>query len=306
MKIILAGASGLIGRALADRLRADGDTVVRLVRRPPAAPDELSWDPRGGAVPAAVGEADAVVNLAGAGIADGRWTARRRQLLLSSRLEPTAALASAVRAAPGRHVLVNASAVGYYGDRGDEAITEDSARGVGFLADLCRDWEAAAEAATGAGAGARATAGTGTRVVRVRFGVVLAAQGGALPRLLPLFRLGLGGRLGSGRQWMSWIALDDAVGVLRWAIRDGRAAGPVNAVAPELVTNAIFTATLARVLRRPAFLPVPRSVLSLVLGQMGRETLLAGARVEPERLVTAGYTFVHPMLEDALRQILAR
>ncbi len=189
---------------------------------------------------------------------------------------------------------MNASAVGYYGDRGDELVTESSALGSGFLAELCRDWEAAAEGAESAGA----------RVVRVRFGVVLAAQGGALPRLLPLFRLGLGGRLGSGKQWMSWIALDDAVGVLRWALQGEGVRGPVNAVAPEPVTNGTFTAALAHALHRPVFLPVPGPLLGVALGEMARETLLAGARVEPYQLLAGGYSFVQPKLDTALRQIL--
>jgi uncharacterized protein (TIGR01777 family) len=204
------------------------------------------------------------------------------------------ALVAALRAAPRPRVLVNASAVGYYGDRGDELLTETSALGSGFLAELCRDWEAAAEGAESAGA----------RVVRVRFGVVLAAQGGALPRLLPLFRLGLGGRLGSGRQWMSWIALDDAVGVLRWALGGEGVRGPVNVVAPEPVTNGTFTAALAHALHRPVFLPVPGPLLAVALGEMARETLLAGARVEPHQLLAGGYSFVQPRLDNALRQIL--
>jgi uncharacterized protein (TIGR01777 family) len=246
-------------------------------------------------VPPEVAAADAVINLAGAGIADGRWTARRRRILRTSRLEPTSALVAALRAAPRPRVLVNASAIGYYGDRGDERLTEESAPGSGFLAELCRDWEAAAEAAAEAG----------TRVVRVRFGVVLAAKSGALPRMLPLLRLGLGGRLGSGRQWMSWIALDDAVGVLRWAIGEESVRGPVNAVAPELVTNATFIAAVARALHRPAFLPVPGPLLAVAHGEMARETLLAGARVEPKRLLAAGYSFAQPGLDGALRKILA-
>jgi uncharacterized protein (TIGR01777 family) len=317
MKIVLAGASGLIGHALAARLRADGHAVIRLVRRPAAAADERTWAPSASGagarasapapsgasgvpgaavpgVPAEVAAADAVINLAGAGIADGRWTARRRALLRTSRLEPTLALVAALRAAPRPRVLVNASAVGYYGDRGDELLTETSALGSGFLAELCRDWEAAAEGAESAGA----------RVVRVRFGVVLAAQGGALPRLLPLFRLGLGGRLGSGRQWMSWIALDDAVGVLRWALGGEGVRGPVNVVAPEPVTNGTFTAALAHALHRPVFLPVPGPLLAVALGEMARETLLAGARVEPHQLLAGGYSFVQPRLDNALRQIL--
>jgi len=296
MNIVVAGASGMIGRALVGHLRGAGHAVVRLVRREPANADERPWNPVDRVVPAEVAAADAVVNLSGADIAGARWTAHRRAVLRMSRLDATLALASALRAAPRRRVLVNASAVGFYGDGGDAWLTEASPSGEGLLAGICRDWEDAAHTAEG----------DGTRVVCVRFGVVLAAQGGALRRLLPLFRLGVGGRLGSGRQWMSWIALADAVGALAWAVEREGVAGPLNAVAPEAVTNATFTATLARVLHRPAFLPVPAAALRLAFGQMAQETLLAGARVEPEVLRASGYPFRFPRLEDALVAAVAR
>jgi len=252
--------------------------VVRLVRREPANADERPWNPVDRVVPAEVAAADAVVNLSGADIAGARWTAHRRAVLRMSRLDATLALASALRAAPRRRVLVNASAVGFYGDGGDAWLTEASPSGEGLLAGICRDWEDAAH----------------------------TAEGGALRRLLPLFRLGVGGRLGSGRQWMSWIALADAVGALAWAVEREGVAGPLNAVAPEAVTNATFTATLARVLHRPAFLPVPAAALRLAFGQMAQETLLAGARVEPEVLRASGYPFRFPRLEDALVAAVAR
>jgi len=298
MKIVVAGASGLIGHALVAALRSDGCTVVRLVRRPARERDEFAWDPATGQVPAeAMSAADAVVNLAGAAISSGRWSAARLRDIRGSRLDATVALASAIGGAPRRPgVFVNASAIGYYGDRGNEILSEESAPGKGFLAELCRDWESAARAADG----------SGTRVVCLRFGVVLAREGGVLSRMLPVFRAGAGGRLGAGTQWMSWIGLDDAVGVIRLALRDARMAGPVNAVAPDAATNALFTATLGRVLRRPTMLSVPEAALRLAFGQMARELLLASARVEPRRLLEAGYVFRSPRLEDALRQAVAR
>lgn len=291
-RIVVAGGSGLIGTALTKRLERRGDTVLRLVRRPSHSPGEMTWNPAAGELdPAAVEGVDAFVNLAGAGIADGRWTAARRAAIRDSRIHATRTLVTAIggmRRKPG--VLINASAVGYYGDGGDAVLTETGAAGRGFLAEVCQAWEAEAMAAEHAG----------VRVVRARLGVVLAGEGGALRKMLPVFRLGAGGRIGDGRQWMSWIALDDAVGALLHALDDGRLSGAVNVTAPTPVTNREFTATLARALRRPAWLPVPAVALRLLFGEMADATLLASTRVLPARLAATGYGFVQPTLATAL------
>lgn len=289
----MAGASGLIGRALARELTAAGAVVRRLVRRPPQSADEVFWAPELGQLdPEVLSGAAAVVNLAGENIAGGRWTAARKAAILSSRIDATRTLATAIRAAafPPR-VLVNASAVGIYGESA-EPVDEDAAYGAGFLAQVCRDWEREASAA----------AGPEVRVVCVRLGVVLDAAGGALARMLPVFRLGLGGKLGGGGQWMSWISLTDAVAGIRFAIDTPALAGPVNLVAPEPVTNASFTSALGRALHRPAFLPVPAAAISLLFGEMGRATLLANSRVLPRRLLQAGFVFRHPSVTSALAQ----
>jgi len=286
MRIAVAGASGLIGQALVAALQAEGCEVTRMAR--PAT---------GRAAAEAIADADAVVNLAGSSIAGGRWTEAVRSEIRQSRIETTGAIAAALSRAPRpNRILVNASAVGYYGDRGNEILTEDSSRGTGFLAELCGEWESAARAAEPAG----------VRVVCVRFGIVLASGGGALARMLPVFRVGAGGRLGSGKQWVSWIGLADAVGVILLALRDSGMAGPVNAVAPGAATNAVFTEKLGRVLGRPAPFPVPEFALTLALGQMARELLLSSAHAEPRRLAGAGFEFREPELEGALRQAVAR
>jgi uncharacterized protein (TIGR01777 family) len=302
MRILLSGGHGLIGRALAAALTGDGDQVVRLVRGS-AGPGglDVAWDPAAGTLDRAaldqVGPIDAVVNLSGAGIGDRRWTPARRRLLLESRVRSTDLVAStAAGLDPRPTVLVNASAVGYYGDRGDEELTEASTRGTGFLAGVCRDWEEA----TGPAADA------GIRVVPVRSGVVLSPAGGALARQLPLFRLGLGGRLGGGRQFLSWISLPDEVAVLRRALVDADLTGPVNAVAPGPVTNAEFTRILAELLHRPAVCTVPRAALAVALGgQLTDEALLASQRALPVRLMAVGHQFAHPELAQALREVLA-
>lgn len=295
-RAVVAGASGLIGRALVAALRQAGWQVTRLVRREVRGADEVCWNPASGAIdPAAVEGVDAVVNLAGANVGDGRWTRARRAAIRASRIESTRTLVQAMARAGRRPaVFVSAAATGIYGSRGDEVLTEVSTAGAGFLAEVCRDWEAEAVAAEKAG----------VRTVCARFGVVLAAEGGALAKLLPVFRLGLGGRIGDGRQWMSWIGRDDAVGALRLAIERPECRGPMNLVAPGAVTNAEFTRTLARVVRRPAFCAVPAAVLRLALGTMAEETILASARVEPVRLREAGFVFRTPGLEDALRAAL--
>lgn len=295
--VVLAGASGLVGTRVAERLRADGWEVRRLVRRAPAHPGEHAWDPARGVVAAdALAGAAAVVNLAGENIAGGRWTKARRHALRASRLDPTRTLVRAIAgsAAPPA-VYVGASAVGFYGARGEEVLDEAAARGAGFLADLTAAWE---EAAAPLDRGE-------TRRVALRLGVVLSPAGGALARLLPLFRLGLGGRVGHGRQWMSWIGLEDATAAFLHAINQAACRGPLNAVSPAPVTNGEFTRVLARVLRRPALLPVPASGLRLAFGAMAEETLLASTRAVPRALEQTGFVFHHPGLEDALRHELA-
>ena len=294
MKIAVSGASGLVGGALVRELEASGHDCARLVRRAPRNPDELEWRPeRGLAEPAAVRGFDALVHLAGESVAGGRWTAARRRRIRASRGPATRRLVESLSTIeqPPR-AFVCASAVGYYGDRGNEPLDEDSSPGDGFLATVCRDWEAAASTA----------ATVCERVVVLRFGVVLSTRGGALPRMLAPFRLGLGGRLGSGRQYVPWIHLDDATAAIRRLLAQGE--GPVNLTAPEAVTNADLTRALARVLRRPAVFPAPRPALLAAFGAMARETLLASARVVPARLLAGGFAYRYPTLDSALRREL--
>ena len=298
LAIVVSGASGLVGRQLVAFLRTGGHTVYRLVRREPAAPDEIYWDPRAGEIDAAAVEGmDAIVHLAGESIAGGRWTQKRKERILASRVDGTRLLAETIarlRVPPS--VLVSASATGYYGSCGDELLTEDSGSGTGFLADVCRAWEAETAPVTSAG----------IRVVSPRFGVVLAGNGGLLARVANLFRLGLGGRLGDGEQYFSWIALDDLLYVIHRAITDPSLSGPVNAVAPHPVTNREFTAALGRVLGRPAVLPAPEHALRLVFGEMADELLLTSQRTVPARLIDDGFHFAFPALEGALRHELGR
>jgi uncharacterized protein (TIGR01777 family) len=297
-RLALTGAGGLIGSALAPFLTTQGHAVVRMVRGGPVAPDAVSWDPERGLIdPAPLEGLDAVIHLAGENIAAGRWTSARKAAIRSSRVEATRRLCeglAGLRRPPA--VLLCASATGAYGARGDERLTETSPRGTGFLAEVCEGWEAATALATQAG----------IRVVQLRFGLILTPAGGALARMLLPFRLGLGGRIGSGRQYWSWIALDDVLGAARHALASEALRGPVNVVAPAPVTNAEFTQTLARVLRRPALLPVPAAGVRLVLGEMADALLLAGARVAPDRLLDTGYRFRFPDLEGALRHLLGR
>jgi len=297
VRVIVSGATGLIGRALVAALRDRGDEAVGLGRGVPHGAGEARWDPAAGQLdPAVLEGADAVVHLAGAGIGDRRWSPGRRREIVASRVDSTTLLARTLaRLERPPEVLVSASAVGWYGDRGDEELTEDSGPGTGFLAELCRSWEdATAEAAA-----------AGRRVVRLRSGVVLSARGGALARQLPLFRLGLGGRLGDGRQWLSWISLDDEVGAILHAIGDRSLHGAVNATAPAPVTNRDFTAALGAALHRPALLPVPRAALHLALGaELADEMVLAGQRVLPRRLLDAGFGFRHPGVHGALGAVL--
>jgi uncharacterized protein (TIGR01777 family) len=267
------------------------------VRGAAARAGEIAWDPRAGRIDArALAGVDAVVNLAGESIAAWRWTATKKARIRASRVEGTALIARTLAAlAPRPRVLVNASAVGYYGDRGDEPLDETSPPGDGFLAETCRAWEAATEPARRAG----------LRVVRLRIGVVIDARGGVLARMALPFRLGLGGRLGSGRQFTSWIALADLIGVIERALADGELAGPLNAVAPHPVRNADLTRALARVLRRPARLAVPAPVIRGLLGEMGEELLLASTRALPRRLESLGFRFALPEIEAALRTVTA-
>jgi uncharacterized protein (TIGR01777 family) len=297
MKVIISGASGLVGRWLVPDLVADGHTVVRLVRsqRQAEADDAVLWRPdRGELDPSALAGADAVVNLNGRSIADGRWTRSVRDELRSSRLDSTRTLVGAIAAAdPAPGVLVNASAIGFYGDRGEEELDESSAPGDGFLPELSQAWEEAALEARS----------DRTRVVALRLGMVLG-RGGALAKMVPVFRLGGGGPLGSGRQWWSWVAMEDVLGMVRFAIEDDRVEGPVNAVAPTPVRCRDFVSTLGTVLHRPSFLPAPGFALRLVLGEMADALLLASTRVRPRALERLGYEFRAPDLADALRRAL--
>lgn len=290
MRVLIAGASGLIGTSLTTRLRESGHEVVRLVRREEKTDDERRWDPPAGEIAdGALDGVDAVVNLAGAPLLPGRWSAARKQVLLDSRVEPTEVLAEAV-AEHGIPVLVNASAVGYYGDPGPSTVEESSPAGRGFLAELCTAWEGATEAAATAGA----------RVVRVRTGLVLARKGGLLDVLRPLFRVGLGGKLGNGKQYMPWISLDDEVGAIVFALENESLSGPVNLSGPQPATNAAFTKALGRAVHRPTLWQVPGFAMKLALGQAAEEMALFGQRALPRALEEAGYQFRHPTLEGAL------
>jgi len=297
MHVAVTGSSGLIGSALVPHLASAGHRVTRLVRRPPLAGEAaIPWDPaRDQLDPKALEGVDAVVHLAGESLVSGRWSDARKARIRDSRVKSTALIARTfVRMARPPRVLVLSAGVGYYGDRADEILREQSAPGKGFLAELAREWEAAAEAAASAH----------TRVVRLRNGLVLSRRGGALGQMLLPFRLGLGGRLGSGTQYWSWIALDDMVAVIQRALAQPTLAGGVNAVSPHPVTNAEFTRTLAGVLGRPAFLPVPAFALRLVFGEMADEALLASGRAVPARLLADGFVFRYPTLEAALRHAL--
>lgn len=299
MKIAVTGASGLIGRALAPLLQTQGDEVLRLVRSKPAnESDAIYWQPDRGKIDGKKLEGvDAVVHLAAEGVAEGRWTQAKMARIRDSRVQGTNLIAETIanlNSPPS--VLVCASATGFYGERGNESVTEDSEPGSGFLPDVCKEWEAAADPARE----------KGIRVVHLRFGVVLSPAGGALAKMVLPFRMGLGGVLGSGDQYMSWISLEDAIGAIRFAIDNEEVAGPVNAVAPEAVTNREFTKVLGRVLRRPTVFPVPTFVARLAFGQMGEDLLLASTRVEPKRLSEAGYDFRHRDLESALRELLRK
>lgn len=296
MKILISGVSGLVGSATADALRAERYDIARFVRpRGSYERGDVRWDPSSASIDAAAMEgADAVVHLAGAGIADARWSEERKKVLRDSRIDSTRLLIDAIaRLQRKPRVLIAASAIGYYGDRGDEVLTESSGNGKGSLAALARDWEAESLRAES----------LGLRAVLLRFGMILSAHGGALPRMIAPFRLGLGGRLGSGKQWVSWIALEDAVRVIGAALVDERLSGPINVVAPYPVRNAEFTGALARALHRPAIFVVPAFALRLALGEMAGELLLSSQRVEPRKLIAQGHAFRFPGLDAALHSL---
>jgi uncharacterized protein (TIGR01777 family) len=297
MRVVVTGSSGLIGQALCSHLTRSGHHVVKVVRRPVhPGEDALRWDPDAGTIDVGGLEGvDAVVNLAGAGIGDSRWNEARRRVLIESRTRSTALLAGVLAGLDRKpRVLVSASAIGIYGERADEILTEQSPPGNDFLASLCMRWEA--EAAPAAEAG--------IRVVCARTGVVLSRQGGALPKLLPLFKLGLGGRFGSGAQWWSWITLDDEIRAMAWLL-ESDVRGPVNLTAPNPVTNREFTRVLSTVLSRPAWLPVPRFGPRLLLGsELADALLFSSARARPAVLESSGFAFSHASLEAGLRNIL--
>lgn len=302
MKVVVSGASGLVGSALLPYLREQGHEVLRLTREAADAPDAIAWDPKAWTVDQRkLAGVEAAIHLAGEPIAAGRWTAERKEKIRQSRVDGTRFLAQTLAALPERpKVLISTSAVGYYGDRGEEELTEESPVGIGFLSEVCRQWEASAEAARAAG----------IRVVHPRFGMVLAEQGGALEKMLPPFRLGLGARLGSGEQWMSWIHLQDLVRLLTFPlepgqpIEQGEPAGAVNAVAPEPVRNRDFTAALAAALGKKARLAAPAFALELLYGEMAEEMLLSSAKVLPRRLEATDFEFHFPTLDAALRDLL--
>jgi uncharacterized protein len=315
MKIVVTGSTGLVGTALVNALTLDGHIVCRLVRRESVTPKkpadkqaapgqviDIAWDPEDPSASSLadsqgkVDGAEAIVNLSGASIAGGRWTTERKMMLRSSRVRTTGALVSALEKANLRpKVLVSASAIGYYGSRGEEVLTEESKPGEGFLAGVSREWEAEAVKAEA----------RGVRVVLARFGIILAKHGGALPQMMRPFRFGVGGKIGSGQQWMSWVTLQDVAGIIRYALENAGVTGAVNVVAPQPARNADFTRELARAMHRPAIFPAPAFALRMALGEMADALLLSSQRVMPTGLQRAGYPFLHPDLEGALTDVLS-
>lgn len=294
-KILVSGVSGPIGAALLPSLNAQGYEVTRLARGGSSGEGRILWNPTQPPDSKSVSGFDAVIHLAGETVV-GRWTESKKAAIRDSRVMGTRNLAEALAQAAERpRVLISASAVGYYGERGDESLREESPAGSGFLAEVCREWEAAAEPA----------ANSGIRAVQIRIGMVLSRDGGALQKMLPPFRLGLGGKMGTGRQWMSWVHVQDIVGAVHHILKTASLQGPINMVSPNAVTNAEFTKTLASVLSRPAILPMPAFAARLALGQMADELLLASQRVEPAKLLASGYKFHHPDLRLALQEILS-
>ena len=299
MKVLIAGATGLVGTALKHSFGKKGIAVTDLVRTSPnVGLPEIEWHPNKGEIDATLLEGfDAVINLAGENVAEGRWTEEKKKRIRESRVKGTRLLSETLAklAAPPK-VFLCASATGIYGSRGEEVLDEDSAPGKGFLAEVCREWEEATKAASNAG----------VRVVNLRFGPVLSAEGGMLTKLLTPFRLGVGGKVGSGKQWISWVAMDDAVGAINLALENEALRGPVNIVAPKAVTNLEFTKTLGKVLSRPTFFAVPAFAARLAFGEMADEMLLSSQRIVPKRLGETGYAFRYPELEGALRHLLRK
>jgi hypothetical protein len=303
MKVLVTGSTGLVGTALVSRLASEGQTVCRLMRPQSKSTAEskegfnVAWNPATGELGGAGVGADAVVSLAGASIAEGRWTAKRKALLSTSRIETTRALVNALARMNARpRVLVSASAIGIYGDRGDELLTEESNAGGDFLAGLAKEWEAEALKAEA----------LGIRVVLARFGIILAREGGALPKIMLPFKFGAGGKLGSGKQWMSWVTIEDVIGILKFAIENTSVRGAVNVVGPGAVQNAEFTKVLAKAMHRPALFPAPAFALRLALGEMANALLLSSQRVAPQVLEKLGYRFLHPELPAALNALLQK
>lgn len=296
MKILISGSHGLVGTALIKALETEHHEIFQLVRHAPGSRSEIEWSPdRYSIALARIEGFDAVVHLAGESIAEGRWTDEKKKRIRESRVKGTKLLGDALAnlSNPPR-TLVSASAIGYYGDRGDELLTEESAPGEGFLSEVCVEWEEGTALATK----------KGIRVVNTRFGIILDANGGALAKMLPPFRMGIGGRIGSGKQWMSWIALDDVVGGIKFALTNEVLRGPVNFVAPNPVTNSEFTKTLGKALSRPTLFPIPAFGLRLLFGEMADALLLSSQKVEPSRLQAAGYQFQYSDLQPALGHVL--
>lgn len=294
--VALTGSSGVLGTALRTALEARGDRVIPLVRRAPKA-GELRWDPEGDTLDlgAASDRIDTVVHLAGENVAGGRWTEARRKEIVASRVGPTRLVARAVAALPAPRTLISASAIGFYGyAHGDAWLDEDSPSGEGFLAEVCRAWEEATAPARDAG----------VRTPILRTGVVLAKDGGALAKMMPPFKLGVGGRMGSGKQWMSFVSLDDTIRAILFLLDHDTLEGPINLTAPNPVDNATFTRALAHALHRPALLPVPELALKVAFGEMAKETVLASQRVRPKRLLEAGFGFRHPDVDGAIASAL--
>jgi uncharacterized protein (TIGR01777 family) len=295
-RVLMSGSSGLIGTALVRPLESSGYEVTRLVRGEPSASKQIAWDPNRPLDPDLVSGFDAVIHLSGESIM-GRWTAAKKQKIVESRVLATRNFSEALAKTPQRpRVMISGSAIGFYGNRGDELLREESFSGTGFLPEVCREWEGATQAASAAG----------IRVAHIRTGIVLSREGGALPKMLLPFRLGIGGKIGGGRQWMSWIGMDDMVGAVQHILKDDSLQGPINMVAPDPVTNGKFTKALASVLSRPAVFTVPAFAVRVAFGEMGEETLLGSQRVEPAQLVASEYIFHQPDLRRALDSILKR